>query len=317
MKISIVNPTFNEEENVIPMYEAVRKQIELLSKEIDNLSYEHIFIDNASKDQTVKLLLELCKKDKNVKLIVNTRNFGQLCSPFYGLLQSSGDCAILLSSDFQEPPELIPVLVRKWQEGNKVVAGIKEQSEEHWLMFLIRKLGYLVYSRVADIPIIKNFTGFALYDQEVVELFRLYKSPAPFIRGLIPLFGFDYYEIPFTQAKRRAGFSSNNLFSLYDISMIGLTNFSKTPLRLIVFIGIILTVFSIFMAITLFLLKLMFWNSIPMGIAPIIILQFLMFSFTTLFLGLIGEYILTINDYLVAKPMVLERFRLNFEENKP
>ncbi len=313
MKISIVTPTFNEENNVVPLYEAVRDQIALIAQEFEGVSYEHIFIDNASVDQTVKKVLEICREDRNVKLIVNTRNFGQLCSPFHGLLQSDGDCALLLSADFQEPPELISVFVKKWQEGNKVVIGQKEQSEESWLMFSIRKLTYKIFVRLADIPVIKNFTGFGLYDKDIVEMFRLYKSPTPFIRGLVPLFGLDYCEVSFKQKKRRSGSSSNNLFTLYDFNMVGLTNFSKFPLRIIGFLGIILTILSVITITTLLILKVMVWNNISIEIISIIAIQLLMFSFLTLFLGLIGEYILNINDYMVNKPLVMEKFRINFD----
>ena len=306
--ISIVTPCYNEENNV----EAVYNQVKEIFNKLDGYEYEHIFIDNASKDTTVAILKEIALKDKNVKIIINTRNFGHIRSPYHGMLQSKGDAVISLVADLQDPPSMLVDFISKWEEGHKVVIGVKTQSEETPLMFFIRKTFYNTINRLSDIELVKNFTGFGLYDKEVIEMIRKINDPYPYFRGLIADLGYDCYKIEYTQPARKRGITKNNFYTLYDIAMLGITNHSKVPLRLAAMFGFAMSAFSLGIAVFYFFVKLIFWNSFSLGTAPIVIGLFLFSSVQLFFIGIIGEYIGSIHTQVLNRPPVIEKERINF-----
>ena len=301
-------PTYNEEENVELLYIKIKKIMSIYKQ----YNYEHIFIDNASEDRTVDILKKIAEKDKNVKILVNTRNFGQIRSPFYALLQSKGDAAITLGADFQEPPELIPKLIEKWEQGFKIVVGVKIKSKEDLTMFLIKKFYYNLINRLSDIKLIKNFTGYGLYDRKVIEVLRNLDDPYPYFRGLVCEVGFKIAKVPYLQEERKRGITKNNFYTLYDMAMLGITNHSKIPLRLAIMFGFLSSVVSLIIALVYFIYKIIFWESFSLGIAPLIIGLFFFFSINLLFLGILGEYIGAIHTQVLKRPLVIEKERINF-----
>ncbi|MGG1514064.1 glycosyltransferase family 2 protein [Paenibacillus oryzisoli] len=309
-KISIVTPCFNEEENVEEVYNQVKHQI----NELTNFTYEHIFIDNSSTDNTVEILKGIASKDANVKIIVNARNFGHIRSPYHALLQATGDAAILLVADLQDPPTLISNFIEKWEEGYKVVLGVKSHSEESALMFAIRKTYYNFINRVSEIELTKNNTGFGLYDRKVIEVLKGIEDPYPYFRGLISDIGFKSYKIEYLQPVRRRGITKNNFYTLYDIAMLGITNHSKVPLRLAAMLGFGMSALSFSVAIIYFLAKVIFWNYFSVGMAPLIIGLFFFSSIQLFFIGIIGEYIGSIHTQVLKRPLVIEKERYNFDE---
>jgi polyisoprenyl-phosphate glycosyltransferase len=310
--ISVVTPCYNEEENVQELY----KQIKFEFAKLPNYRYEHIFIDNASTDNTVSVIRKLALQDRNVKLIVNARNFGHIRSPFYGMMQAYGDAVILMASDLQDPPSLIPKFIEKWEEGYKIAAGIKTESQESTFMFNIRKLGYNVVSKMANVKLIKNFTGFGLYDQVVVDVLRKIEDPYPYFRGLISEIGFEVAQVPFTQPTRQRGVTKNNFFTLYDIGMLGITSHSKVPIRLATMAGFGLSILSFLMTLAFLILKIFFWEHYSMGVAPILIGLFFFSSVQLFFIGLLGEYIGAIHTQAMRRPLVIEKERVNFDACK-
>lgn len=306
--ISVVSPCYNEQENVAILYEQVKQQFELLP----NYKYEHIFIDNYSTDNTVKILKEIAEKDKNVKIIINSRNFGHIRSPYYGMLQAKGDAVISLVSDLQDPPELIPELIKKWEEGFKIVCGVKRTSEENFLFFRLRKMYYGLVTKLSEVPLIKNFTGFGLYDQIVIDELREVKDNYPYFRGLICEIGFEKALIEYNQPVRKRGITKNNFFTLYDIAMLGITSHSKLPLRLATMSGFITAFLSLIAAIIYLILKIINWYSMPMGQAPLVIGLFFFSSVQLIFIGIIGEYIGNIHTHVMNRPLVVEKERINF-----
>lgn len=306
--ISVVSPCYNEQENVAILYEQVKQQFELLP----NYKYEHIFIDNYSTDNTANILKEIAQKDKNVKIIINSRNFGHIRSPYYAMLQAKGDAVISLVSDLQDPPELIPTLIQKWEEGFKIVAGVKKQSEENFLFFRLRKIYYNLVTKLSEVPLIKNFTGFGLYDKVVIEHLREVKDNYPYFRGLICEIGFEKALIEYNQPVRKRGITKNNFFTLYDIAMLGITSHSKLPLRLATMSGFITAFLSLIAAIVYLILKIINWYSMPMGQAPLVIGLFFFASVQLIFIGIIGEYIGNIHTHVMNRPLVVEKERINF-----
>lgn len=306
-KISIVTPCFNEEENVRELYDRIKKIMETFDYE-----YEHIFIDNASTDSTVKILRELTAQDNRVKVIVNTRNFGHIRSPFYGLLQASGDAVIEMASDLQDPPERIPDFIHKWEEGSKIVVGIKTHSEESGLFYFFRSLYYRALRQLSDIQLIDNFTGFGLYDKQVVEILKGFDDPYPYFRGLIADIGFEYARIEFTQPRRKRGLSKNNFYTLYDMAMLGVTSYTKVPLRLSTLLGFTSSIVSFLIGMVYLVYKLLDWQNFTLGLAPVIIGLFFMGSVQLFFLGVVGEYIGSIYTLAVHRPLVIEKERINF-----
>ncbi len=307
--LSIVTPCYNEEENVENVYQQVKDVL----KELPEYRYEHIFIDNASKDKTVSLLRNIAEQDKNVKLIINARNFGHIRSPYYGLLQANGDAIILLVADLQDPPKMIIDFVRKWEAGYAIVTGVKNKSEENPLMFFLRKVFYNILKKISDTDQIKNFTGFGLYDKRFIDVLRNLDEPYPYFRGLIAELGYNRVEIEYTQPKREKGVTKNNFYTLYDMAMLGFVNHSKVPLRLASFIGFSVSIISIFIAFIYFVYKLLDWDNFQLGIAPLIIGIFLFGGIQLFFLGMIGEYIGFILTQSKKRPLVIEAERVNFD----
>lgn len=307
--ISVVTPCYNEEENVKDVY----RQVKEVFQRLNGYKYEHIFIDNASKDRTTFILKEIAKEDKNVKIIVNARNFGILRSGNYAFLQAQGDAVIGLVADLQDPPSMIEDFIRKWEDGYKIVVGIKKKSKENPFMFRIRKLYYNLINRIAEIEHIKDFTGFGLYDKSFVDVLRKLDDPYPYFRGLVAELGQDRFEIEYEQPKRRGGKTKNSLYTLYDTAMLGFVNHSKLPLRLASFIGFSVAFFSILLALGYFFYKLFFWNSFQVGVAPLVIGIFFFAGVQLFFLGIIGEYIGSIHTHVCKHPLVIERERINFD----
>jgi polyisoprenyl-phosphate glycosyltransferase len=307
--ISVVTPCFNEEHNVSELYQAVKA----IFVDLKAYQYEHIFIDNASTDTTVSLLKSIAAIDKNVKVVVNTRNFGWIRSPFHGLLQAHGDAVIYMAADFQDPPSLIPEFIKKWEEGSKVVVGVKDKSEEPSFIFYIRKAYYKFLKLISEVPLIRNFTGFGLYDKTVVAILRQFGDVYPYFRGMISEIGFDITEVPFHQPMRQRGLTTSNFYRLYDVAMLGITNHSKVPIRILTIAGFSLSIISFVLSMSYLVLKLLFWKSFSLGVAPILIGLFLFFSFQMLFVGLLGEYVVSIHTQVFKRPLVLEKERINFE----
>lgn len=308
--LSVVTPCYNEEGNVEEVYQRVRSAIASLA---GNYRYEHIFIDNASRDNTFELLRLIAHADRNVKVIRNTRNFGPVRSPIHALYQASGDAVIGIVADLQDPPEMIVDLVRKWEEGYAVVIGVKQSSDEHGLMFWIRKQYYRLVNRLSGVETYENFTGFGLYDRKVVDLVRQFSDPYPYFRGMIAEIGFQHAELPYHQPVRKRGFTKNTFYALYDTAMLGITNLSKVPLRIVTFSGFAGSLLAVLVSIAYFIYKLLFWNSFSLGIAPLVIGIFFLSSIQLLFMGIVGEYIGAIHTAVQNRPLVVEQERMNFE----
>ena len=306
--ISVVTPCYNEEGNVREMYEEIRRIFTALPQ----YRYEHVFIDNASKDTTPRLLRQLAAGDPNVKVILNARNFGHVRSGYYALLQTSGDAVIALAGDFQDPPELIPEFLRRWEAGSKVVLGVKESSEEHGLFYAVRERYYALLARIADIQVVKQSTGFGCYDRAVITALRRMDDPYPYFRGLIAEIGYEPSIVPFKQPARKRGISSQNFYTLYDLAFLGIVNHSKVPLRLATMAGFALAMFSLLVAFGYLVYKLLFWNQFTVGIAPILIGFFFLTSVQLFFIGIVGEYIGSIYTQVRHHPHVFEKERINF-----
>jgi polyisoprenyl-phosphate glycosyltransferase len=309
--ISIVTPCYNEEQNVAEVY----KQVKDVFKKLPKYQYEHIFIDNSSIDRTVDILKGIASTDSSVKIIINARNFGHIRSPYYALLQAKGDAVVLIVSDLQDPPEVINEFIQKWEEGFKIVTGIKNKSKENKLMFLFRKIYYSALKRFSEGEQVKNFTGFGLYDKCFIDVLRTLNDPYPYFRGLITEIGFSRIEVEYVQPKRELGTTKNNFYTLYDIGMLGFVNHSKLPLRLASFIGFIIGTLSLVVALIYFTVKLFFWNTFNLGTAPIIVGLFFFSSVQLFFIGIIGEYIGAIYTQVRKRPLVVEKERINFGEN--
>ena len=307
--ISILTPCYNEEANVEGLYNCVRQEIAKLGK----YRYEHIFIDNSSEDNTVAVLKRIASRDHNVKVIVNARNFGQIRSPMHAFLQTHGDCVIGIVADFQDPPELIPEMIAKWEEGYAMVLCVKRTSEENPAMFWIRKKYYALVRRLSSIQTFENFTGSGLYDRKVVEAVRSFADPYPYFRGMIAEIGLPYYLLPYDQPRRKHGISKNNLYTLYDVAMLGITNLSKVPLRFVTFMGFAGALFSLLVGLAYLAYKLIFWANFNVGIAPLVIGLFFLGSVQLLSMGILGEYIGSIHTQVQKRPYVIEKERVNFE----
>ena len=308
-KISILIPCYNEQENVVPMSNAIK---ELFETELTNYDYELLFIDNDSSDNTRPLLIEICSKNPHVKAIFNAKNFGQFNSPYYGMLQTTGDCTISMVCDFQDPVELIPQYIREWENGYKIVIGIKTSSKESRIMYHLRSLYYKMIKKFSDVEQIEHFTGSGLYDKEFIEVLRNLNDPTPFLRGIVAELGFKRKEIPYEQPQRRAGKTHNNFASLYDAAMLSITSYTKVGLRLCTFFGVFCGVVSVIFGIVYLVLKIIFWDSFAAGMAPMLIGMFFLGAVQLFFIGFIGEYILSINKRIMNRPLVIEEERLNF-----
>ena len=308
-KISVLIPCYNEEENVVPISEAV---IKTLTKDLPEYDYELVFIDNDSQDRTRSLIRQLCNENPKIKAIFNARNFGQFNSPYYGMLQITGDCVIEMVADFQDPVELIPQYVHEWEKGYKIVIGIKTSSKENRLMYWLRGCYYKMMKKLSDVEQIEQFTGSGLYDRDFIEVLRNLDDPTPFLRGIVAELGFKIKQIPYVQPKRRAGETKNHFYQLYDAAMLSITSYTKAGLRLATIFGSICSLISMVVAVVYLVMKLMYWDRFPAGMAPVLIGMCFLGSVQIFFIGLMGEYILSINARVMKRPLVIEEERLNF-----
>jgi polyisoprenyl-phosphate glycosyltransferase len=312
--LSIVTACYNEEDNVAEVCRQVREVVESLPpKDGEPYTYEHLFIDNASVDHTVEILRGICAEDPRVKVIVNTRNFGHIRSPFHGLLQAGGDAVISIVADLQDPPEMIRDFVARWEQGYKIVIGVKQESREKRAMFFVRGMFYRLIDRLSEVPLVRNFTGFGLYDRVVMDKLREIDDPYPYFRGLICDLGYQRAEVPYTQPSRWRGITKNNFYSLYDMAMLGITNHSKVPLRLAAMAGFFLSLVAVLVAVVYLVLKLTMWDTFDLGLAPLVIGVYLLGAVQLFFIGILGEYIGSIHTQVYHRPLVIEKERINFE----
>lgn len=309
-RVSLVSPCFNEEANVEELY---RRVCEVMAG-LPQYEFDYLFIDNASTDRTLPLLKGIAAKDPRVKIIVNTRNFGHLRSPYWGIIQTRGEVTIYLASDLQDPPEMIPQFLAAWEEGFPIVLAVKPVSQTNPLVHWLRKLYYRVLDTISEVSIVKDATGFGLYDRAVLDQIRQIGDPQPYFRGLICELGFPIKTIPFSQRRRLRGISKNNAYTLYDLAMLGIVSHSVVPIRLAAMLGFMIGLLSFLVAFVFLILKLLMWDTFPIGIAPIVIGMFLMFGIVLMFIGILGEYIASIHTYVRHRPVVVERERINFED---
>ena len=312
-KISVLLPCFNEEGNVVPLSQAI---IEQFTQHLPQYDYELVFIDNCSTDNTRALLRGLCAENPRIKAIFNAKNFGQFNSPFHGMLQTDGDCTVCMCTDFQDPPELIPTLVHEWEQGSKIVSAVKTASRENPVMRLFRTVYYKLLKKMSNVEIIEHFTGFGLYDRSFINVLRELHDPIPFLRGIVSELGYCIKLVPYEQQKRRTGKTHNNFFSLYDAAMLSFTSYTKTGMRIATFFGFIISAVSMLIALVYLILKLIHWDTFQMGNAPILIGVFVLGGIQLFFIGLLGEYIMSINTRVMDRPLVIEEERINFDTVK-
>ena len=308
-KVSILIPCYNEEENVVPMSEAI---VNLFEKELTQYDYELMFIDNDSNDGTRALLRNICAQNPKIKAIFNAKNFGQFNSPYYGILQTTGDCTISMVCDFQDPIELIPRYLEEWEKGYKIVIGIKTSSKENKIMYHLRSLYYKLIKKFSNVEQIEHFTGSGLYDRDFVKVLRDLNDPTPFLRGIVAELGYKRKEIPYEQPQRRAGKTHNNFYTLYDAAMLSITSYTKVGLRLCTFLGLGCGVISFIFGVIYLIMKLVYWSNFAAGMAPVTIGMFFLGSVQLFFLGFLGEYILSMNQRIMNRPRVIEEERINF-----
>jgi len=306
--VTIVTGCYNEVENVRPLYEA----LQAIFTTRPQYRFEILYIDNASQDGTQHILRAIAAEDSSVKVILNARNFGHIRSPMHGLMEARGDALIIMASDFQDPPEMISQFLDQWEAGHKVVMGVKEKSEESWLLYQLREQYYRMLARMSDVKLVNQTTGFGLYDRVVVEAIRKIDDPYPYFRGLIADVGFEPARVPFTQPRRARGISSQNWYSLYDIAFLGIVNHSKIPLRIATILGFCLACLSMLTATGYLIYKLLYWDSFSVGVAPVLIGFFLLSSVQLVFIGIVGEYIGSIWTQVRHHPYVTEKERINF-----
>lgn len=311
--ISILVPTYNEEENLSSVYLRV---VEVLENQLPIYNFELVFIDNCSQDKTRDMIRQLCKKDKRVKAIFNAKNFGYSRSHYYGLTQMTGDAVMLIHADLQNPPELIPEFVKKWENGAKVIIGIKNKSHENPLVYFVRGVYYKIMKYMSEVEQIEHFTDFELLDRSFIEVLRGVDDPQPYLRGIVSELGFGMEKIYYTQNKREYGKSYANFFKLYDFAMLGITSYSKTLMRMSTFAGGGLAVACLLVALSTFIKKIMFWDSFSVGNAAATIGIFFLGAVQLFFIGILGEYILSINSRVIKRPLVVEEERINFEQTE-
>ena len=309
--ISVMIPCYNEVENARPIYEAVRDEI---TTNLPEYNYEILFIDNKSQDGTREILRQICKEDKHVKAIFNAKNFGQFNSPYYGILNTSGDCTVTICADFQDPVEMIPVFVREWEKGYKIVIGRKTKSQESKLMYFLRGCYYKIIRKMSSVEMIEQFTGFGLYDKSFVNVLRELKDPTPFIRGIVAELGPERKEVEYTQPQRRAGKTHNNWYSLFDAAMLSFTSYTKVGMRIAEFVGFGIAALSFLIGVAFLVVKLIYWDRFVAGYAPMMVSLFFMGGIQLAFMGFIGEYIMAMNTRIMNRPLVVEECRLNFDE---
>lgn len=312
-KISVLIPCFNEEENVKQICYAVTQ---ILETKLKQYNYEIIFIDNDSSDKTRDYIRELCSESSKVKAIFNAKNFGQFNSPYYGMCQTTGDCAIIMCCDFQDPVEMIPQFVKEWESGYKIVCAVKTTSKENKIMRFLRTCYYKTIKKMSEVDQIEHFTGFGLYDKEFIQILRELDDPTPFLRGIVAELGYKRKDIPYEQQKRRAGKTHNNWYTLYDAAMLSFTSYTKAGLRLATLLGFFIAVVSMVIAIIYLVLKLLYWDIFAAGMAPVLLAVLILGSVQLFFIGFLGEYVLSINKRVMKRPLVIEEERLNFDETE-
>jgi glycosyltransferase involved in cell wall biosynthesis len=307
--ITIMTPCYNEELNVRELH----RRVLAMAASLPEYRFEHLFIDNASKDGTLNVLREMAAEDAGVKVIVNTRNFGQVRSPMHAFLQAEGEAVGILFADLQDPPELFVEMIREWEKGFPIVAAIKTTSEENGLMYRLRSAYYRLVARLTDVEVLEHFTGFGLYDRSAVEQIRTsFRDPYPYFRGMIAELGLPCARVTYNQKRRERGITKNNFYTLYDLAMVGITNLSKVPLRLVIFFGFISALISLALGGVYLAYKLVFWNSFSVGMAPLVLGMFFLGSVQLIALGIIGEYIGSIHTFILNRPLVTEKERINF-----
>ena len=311
-KISIMIPCFNEEENIVQIGEACEN---IIKEQLSNYDYEICYVDNASTDRTRELIEQVCANNKKHKAIFNVTNFGQFNSPFHGICELDGDCVIPVCADFQDPVEMTPVFVHEWEKGHKIVSGVKATSKENGFVYFLRTVYYKTIKKMSSVHMIEHFTGFGLYDKSFVMLLRELKDPLPFIRGIVAEYGegFNLKVVEYEQPQRRAGVTHNNFYTLYDAAMLSFTSYTKVGLRMMTWIGFIVGIIDVIVAIVYLVLKLTHWNDFAAGNAPMVIGMFLLGAIQLTFMGLMGEYILNINTRTINRPIVVEEKRINFD----
>lgn len=307
-KVSIMIPCYNEEENIVAITSAVVSQMEKLPQ----YDYEIVCIDNCSTDNTRILLRQICAKNLRIKAIFNVKNFGQFNSPYYGLCQTTGDCAISICADFQDPVEMIPEFLKYWEEGYQIVCGVKTSSQESKLMYTLRSIYYKLIKKFSTVEQIEHFTGFGLYDKSFLNVLRNLHDPTPFIRGIVAELGGKRKDIPYEQPLRRAGKTHNNFYSLFDAAMLSVTSYTKIGMRIAEFVGGIFVIINLLVGLVYLIMKLIYWDRFVAGQAPMIILVSMMSSIILAFLGFMGEYITAINTRMMNRPLVIEEERINF-----
>ena len=307
--VTVLTPCYNEEANVQEVYERVRD----VMAELGRYRYEHLFIDNCSRDRTVEILKAIAARDTNVKIIVNARNFGHIRSPIHALHQATGDAVIGIVADLQDPPELIPEMLAKWEQGFAMVLCIKETSEENAIMFFTRTKYYQLVNRLSSLETFENFTGFGLFDRKVVDIVKSMDDRYPYFRGMIAEIGLSHAKITYRQPRRKRGITKNNFYTLYDLAMLGITNLSKVPLRLVTAFGFVTGLLSLLIGLGYLIYKLVFWAHFEVGIAPLVIGLFFLGSVQLLSMGILGEYIGAIHTQVLKRPYVVEKERINFE----
>lgn len=307
--ISVLIPCYNEVENVQPISEAIIN--EFVTK-LPQYDYEIVFIDNFSTDGTRNKIEQICKMNPKIKAIFNAKNFGQFNSPYYGMCQTHGDCTIGMCCDFQDPVELIPRFVAEWEKGYKIVSAIKTQSEENKIVRFLRTCYYKAIKKMSSVEQIEHFTGTGLYDKSFIDVLRELDDPMPFLRGIVAELGPLRKDIEYTQAKRRAGKTHNNWYTLYDAAMLSFTSYTKVGLRVATIIGFLFSLLTMLIAIIYLCAKLIWWEAFPMGTAPMLIGMFFIGSVQLFFIGLVGEYVLNINARVMHRPLVVEEKRVNF-----
>lgn len=311
--ISVIIPTYNEEENIGPLTDALCKEF---AKSLSQYDYEIVIIDNDSQDKTREIIRNLCNENKNIKAIFNEKNVGWLKSPVYGMMQTTGDCTVMLCADFQDPIELIPEFVAKWELGAKVVVGQKTSAEESILMYSIRSIYYKLIQRFSDNNYIEHFTGFGLYDKSFVDLLRNLDDSNPFLRGYVSEFVGHPEIITYNQPKRKHGKSWGSFSRLYDTAMVSITAYTKVGLRFATFLGIFSAILSFGVGFFYLVYKLTHWYSFTPGMAPLVVGIFFVSGVQLFFLGMIGEYILSMNERIKNRPLVVEKERINFDDSK-
>lgn len=311
-KISVLIPCYNEEENVVPISEEI---VRLFEGELAQYDYELLFIDNDSSDNTRGLLRKICTENQHIKAIFNAKNFGQFNSPYYGMCQTTGDCTIAMCCDFQDPVDMIPKFIKEWEEGSKIVCGIKMSSKENKIMRFFRSCYYKIIKKMSDVDQIEHFTGFGLYDRSFIQVLKDLNDPTPFLRGIVAELGYKRKDIPYEQQRRRAGKTHNNWFTLYDAAMLSFTSYTKVGLRIATVLGFAMAAVSMVTAFIYLILKLIYWDQFVAGMTPILLAVLVLGSVQLFFIGFLGEYVLSINKRMMKRPLVIEEERINFEKS--